>query len=106
MMKMNGFQTQGENIADNGGIKESFRVFDLSFNKEFLLFWTQNNFISKAYKKWASKNGPEPLLPGMNYNQDQLFFINFGQVWCSKYKEKYLEKAIKTNVHSLGQYKI
>lgn len=81
---MNGFQTQGENIADNGGIKESFR----------------------AYKKWSKKYGEEPLLPGLNYNQEQLFFINFAQVWCGKYKPNYLRRAVLANVHSLGEFRV
>ncbi|RNA08866.1 neprilysin-2 isoform X1 [Brachionus plicatilis] len=81
---MNGNQTQGENIADNGGLKESFR----------------------AYKRWENNNGKEPLLPGLNFNQDQLFYINFGQVWCSKYKASYLEQSLKRNVHSVGEFRV
>lgn len=82
--KLNGFQTQGENIADNGGVKESFR----------------------AYTRWAKKNGPEPLLPGLPYTQEQLFFINYAQVWCLKIRDQALRKRIETGVHSPGEFRI
>ena len=76
--------TQGENIADNGGIKESYR----------------------AYKKWEEKNGKEPLLPGLKYNQDQLFFINYAQVWCAKMTDQALDKLVMTNVHAPDEFRI
>ncbi len=82
-IKLNGAQTQGENIADNGGIRESFR----------------------AYKRWEAKNGKEPLLPGLPYTQEQLFFINHGQVWCSKYRDATLIQRIRTGVHSPGEFR-
>lgn len=59
----------------------------------------------KAYKKWASRNGKEQLLPGLDFTQEQLFFINYGQIWCNKYSKKYLETSVSYNVHSLGQFR-
>ena len=52
----------GENIADNGGLKASF----------------------KAYRMWVEQNGEEPPLPGLNLSHDQLFFLGFGQVSALK----------------------
>lgn len=61
---MNGINTQGENIADNGGIKESYR----------------------AYKKWIKENGAEKRLPGLEYTPEQLFWVSAAQTWCSVYR--------------------
>ena len=58
-LKVNGKNTQGENIADNGGVRESFR----------------------AYMKSIEEQGPEPRLPGLTqYTPEQLFFVSFSQV--------------------------
>jgi len=82
---LNGVNTQGENIADNGGIKEAYR----------------------AYNSWVGRHGPEPRLPGMqHYSQHQMFWISAANTWCSKYRDKALEKRIKTGVHSPGMFRV
>ena len=58
-LNLNGINTQGENIADNGGIKEAYL----------------------GYKKWVQDNDIiEPKLPGHDYTSEQLFWISWGQV--------------------------
>jgi neprilysin len=60
-LNLNGINTQGENIADNGGIKEAYR----------------------AYVSYTKKNGQENNLPGLNYTSNQLFWISSAQTWCT-----------------------
>ncbi|XP_033097749.1 membrane metallo-endopeptidase-like 1 isoform X4 [Anneissia japonica] len=83
-MNLNGIQTQGENIADNGGLAEAYRAY--------------RSFIE-------SRGREEPLLPGLNYTQDQLFFINYAQVWCSAFRPEGATSQILSGVHSPGRYR-
>ena len=57
-LKVDGNRTLGENICDSGGLAHS---------------WT-------AYKNSKRRNGLDMRLPGVNYTDDQLFFITYGQV--------------------------
>ncbi|XP_035210634.1 neprilysin-2-like [Stegodyphus dumicola] len=57
-LQVNGINTQGENIADNGGIKEAFR----------------------AYLHWIKDHGAEDHLPGIKYSPTQLFWISAANV--------------------------
>ncbi|CAM4839950.1 unnamed protein product, partial [Rotaria magnacalcarata] len=83
---LNGNQTQGENIADNGGIKESFY----------------------AYQKWATANvQSNQKLPGLEkYSPEQMFFMNYGQIWCTKMTDANALNRILTGVHSPGEFRI
>ncbi|VDI45273.1 Hypothetical predicted protein [Mytilus galloprovincialis] len=83
-LNVNGINTLGENIADNGGLKQSFR----------------------AYKRWVAENGEEKQLPGLKYNHDQLFFIGFAQVWCGSMRRESAINRILTGVHSPGRFRV
>ncbi|CAH1774945.1 unnamed protein product [Owenia fusiformis] len=83
-MNINGKITQGENIADNGGLKEAFL----------------------AYRMWVDRNGEEQLLPGINLTHNQLFFLNYAQIMCGKMRNEQALIKIRTAVHSPGQIRV
>lgn len=87
---VDGENTQGENIADNGGIKQAFR----------------------AYKQWLSVNEANEevmsneVLNGVNATNTQLFFLNFAQVWCGAMRPEAMRNKLKTAVHSPGRFRV
>ncbi|NXD82979.1 NEP protein, partial [Halcyon senegalensis] len=81
---LSGINTLGENIADNGGVRQAY----------------------KAYENFVKKHGKEKLLPGLEMNHKQLFFLNFAQVWCGTYRPEYAVNSIKTDVHSPGKFRV
>lgn len=85
---IDGVTTQGENIADNGGIKQAY----------------------KAYKKWLAGRGEEEeqgeVLPGLECTSGQLFFLNFAQIWCGAMRPEATKNKLKTAVHSPGRYRV
>ncbi len=82
--ELNGITTQGENIADNGGIKEAY----------------------KAYERRVKRVGIEPVLPGFDLNQKQLFWLSAANVWCSKYRPKTLKTTLKVGSHAPGMFRV
>ncbi|XP_049869437.1 neprilysin-4-like isoform X2 [Pectinophora gossypiella] len=84
-MKLDGVNTQGENIADNGGVKQAFR----------------------AYLHWLQEHGDDgETLPGLNHTHTQLFFLNFAQVWCGAMRPEAMRNKLKTAVHSPGRFRV
>ncbi|GMT09347.1 hypothetical protein PFISCL1PPCAC_644, partial [Pristionchus fissidentatus] len=85
-----GQRTQGENIADNGGIHSAWR----------------------AYETHMELNGPDPMFMDRVYSQyteNQLVFLNFAQGWCmqkSFMTESYISNKLMTDPHSLGPYRV
>ncbi|XP_046850631.1 membrane metallo-endopeptidase-like 1 [Xenia sp. Carnegie-2017] len=82
--KLDGKMTLSENIADNGGLKYAYR----------------------AYMKWRETNGEEAKLPGLDFTNEQLFFIAFGQTWCSKYRSEVIDYNLKYDSHSLNPARV
>uniref|UniRef100_A0A3Q4HZM0 endothelin-converting enzyme 1 n=1 Tax=Neolamprologus brichardi TaxID=32507 RepID=A0A3Q4HZM0_NEOBR len=81
---INGKQTLGENIADNGGLKAAYH----------------------AYRSWIQGNGDEKRLPAVNLTNDQLFFVGFAQVWCSVRTPESAHEGLVTDPHSPPRYRV
>lgn len=80
--KVNGQLTLGENIADIGGVKESYA----------------------AYQAWKERNGtPEQLVEGLT--DDQLFFVSWSQVWCALATEERERLQVTTDPHSPAKFR-
>lgn len=84
-MTLNGINTQGENIADNGGLKMSYLAYLKS--------------QQKAKKK-------EPQLPGLNYTPQQLFWISAANTWCEKARPEIEKLQVMNGYHSPQYYRV
>lgn len=62
-------RVSGENIADNGGLKAAYH----------------------AYLKLSKNSSKDYFLPGLNYTQNQLFFISFAQVKNSTFDRVFVK---------------
>ncbi|XP_004523569.1 neprilysin-4 isoform X1 [Ceratitis capitata] len=86
-ISLNGESTQGENIADNGGLRQAFH----------------------AYKSWLRNNpqaAADERLPGIEMTGEQLFFLNFGQVWCGAMRPEAVRNKLNTAIHSPGRFRV
>ncbi|XP_043864437.1 neprilysin-3 isoform X1 [Drosophila mojavensis] len=82
---LNGKQTLGENIADNGGLKAAYHAY---------------------MKTKLDKNADVLKLPGLNLTHPQLFFVSFAQVWCSSTTDETNLLQMEKDPHSPSQFRV
>ena len=80
---VNGKLTENENIADIGGVKNSYHAY--------------STLIADA------ANEPSEV-PGLT--NIQLFFVAYAQGWCEVATDQYLENQVETDVHSPARYRV
>ena len=82
-LHLNGKLTLGENIADLGGIKESYR----------------------AYREWVKQHG-EPPAAVEGLSNDQLFFVGFAQTWCTMSSPEMERMMVTVDPHSASRFRV
>ena len=79
--KINGKQTLGENIGDNGGLNVAFRAL-------------QNSMKEK------------PLTTIDGFTPEQRFFLSWARVWASNMRPEYVEYLITVDTHSPNEARV
>ncbi len=99
--QIDGDETREENIADNDGLKKAFYVCSITIRLRLKVIFLQ------AYQKWVqTHNNVDKKLPGFtNYSAEQMFFISFGQLWCSKMTYKYALAQNLLDDHAPHQFR-
>ncbi len=80
-VKQNGKLTEGENIADNGGVRLAYAAFSRLM----------------AGEKLTEKDG---------YTPQQRFFLGFASMWCTNDTPQVRRLQATTNPHSLSEFRV
>ena len=80
-LHINGELTQGENIADIGGVKISYM----------------------ALQKALAKKGAQPKIDG--FTPEQRFFLAYAQIWRNNQRDEDLKLRLNTDPHSPGRFR-
>jgi len=80
-LHINGELTQGENIADIGGVRISYM----------------------ALQKALAKKGPQPKIDG--FTPEQRFFLAYAQIWRNNQRDEDLKLRLNTDPHSPGRFR-
>lgn len=91
-LTVNGLQTMGENIADNGGVKQAFKAYGQ---------WRTRMAVQLVVDSYI-----EPRLPGLSHTHEQLFFLNYAQIWCGVSRPEAAINSIRTGAHSPGRFRV
>ncbi|KAF8938725.1 hypothetical protein BGZ47_008458 [Haplosporangium gracile] len=87
---VNGLLTLGENIADNGGLKQSFDTWRNRYNSD------------PAGHRYSNFR-----LPGLEgLTAEQLFFISYARPWCSKQRPESAIRQMRMDPHSPAKWRI
>lgn len=85
---VNGKYTLGENLADNGGLGEAY------------VAWKQRYDSDRESKVYNNVR-----LPGLDsLTPEQLFFVNFGRIWCNKVTPAQAKKGV-SNLANKGFFR-
>ncbi|GBM24713.1 hypothetical protein AVEN_249452-1, partial [Araneus ventricosus] len=79
---VDGIVTLGENIADNGGVRNAFKAFRL----HLALSGEELNYRKR--------------LPGLSASPEQLFFLGYASIWCANMTHKYAMGFTENDNHS------
>jgi predicted metalloendopeptidase len=83
-LHVNGELTQGENIADLGGVKLAYAALQKALNKN-----------PEARNKKID-----------GFTPDQRFFLSFATIWKSKQRDEDLKLRLNTDPHSPARYRV
>jgi putative endopeptidase len=81
-VKLNGELTNGENIADVGGLKNAFR----------------------AYRRMRAEAPKQQLADG--FTEDQQFFLAHAQAWCEETSPEYARVLVSVDPHSPSRFRV
>jgi len=82
-VKVNGELTNGENIADIGGLRLAYRAWKT---------------------RYATEGRTAPSVEGLT--DDQLFFVAFAQGWCTQSTDEYVKAQLASDPHSPAKVRV